>query len=122
ASVSYTARHLPIRRARPATFAPPCSLTSPVREGIERGLVDVGPQHALAQVVQDNEGRRTPQPPKRPFVELRPDAGARLPREQADALAAVAEREQEEPRAPVLARRGVADHGDTDRARSPILR
>ena len=80
-------------------------------EGIERGLVDVGPQHALAQVVEDNEGRRTPQPPKRPFVELRPEAGARLPREQADALAAVAEREQEEPRAPVLARRGVADHG-----------
>src|SRR5437870_7078138 len=39
------------------------------------------------------------------------NAGARLPREQADALAAVAEREQEEPRAPVLARHGVADHG-----------
>src|SRR5438046_8093579 len=45
------------------------------------------------------------------LVELRPDAGARLPREQADALATVAEREEEEPRAPVLARRGMADHG-----------
>src|SRR5437879_2399539 len=39
------------------------------------------------------------------------NAGARLPREQADALATVAEREEEEPRAPVLARRGMADHG-----------
>src|SRR5213594_3143976 len=40
-----------------------------------------------------------------------PRCGSRLPREQADALAAVAEREEEEPRAPVLPRRGVADHG-----------
>src|SRR5437016_1375031 len=80
-------------------------------EGIERRLVDVGAQHALAEVVEDDDGRRPAEPRECPFVELRPDAGARLPREQADALAAVAEREQEEPRAPILARRGVADHG-----------
>src|SRR5438552_1437963 len=80
-------------------------------EGIERRLVDVGAQHALAEVVEDDDGRRPAEPRECPFVELCPDAAARLPREQADALAAVAEREEEEPRAPVLPRRGVADHG-----------
>jgi len=73
-------------------------------EGIERRLVDVGAQHALAEVVEDDDGRRPAEPRECPFVKLRPDAAARLPREQADALAAVAEREEEEPRAPVLPR------------------
>ncbi len=50
------------------------------------------------------------QPPKRPLVQLRPDLRARAPRQQPHALAGVAQREDEEPRASVLAGRRIAHH------------
>ena len=34
-------------------------------EGIERGVVDIGSEHALAQVVEDDDSRAPAQPAKR---------------------------------------------------------
>ena len=71
-------------------------------ERIERRVVDVGREHALAQIVEDDDPHGAAEPAKRPLVQLGPDLRARLPGQQAHALAAVAERQDEEPRAPVL--------------------
>ena len=79
-------------------------------ERIERRVVDVRREHALAQIVEDDDARRAAEPAKRALVQLGPDLRARPPREQPHRLARVAERQDEEPRAPVLARRRVAHH------------
>ena len=51
-----------------------------------------------------------PEPTKRALVELGPDLRARLPHQQPHRFARVAERQDEEPRAPVLARLRIAHH------------
>ena len=74
-------------------------------ERIERRVVDVGREHALLEIVEDDGLRGTP--PRRRNAcswSCGPDPRARLPREQPDGLATVAERQDEEPGAPVLAR------------------
>ncbi len=50
------------------------------------------------------------QPTKRALVQLGPDLRARLPHQQPHRFARVAQRQDEEPRAPVLARLRIADH------------
>ena len=50
------------------------------------------------------------EPAKRALVQLGPDLRARSPRQQPHRFARVAERQDEEPRASVLARRGIAHH------------
>ena len=80
-------------------------------EGIKRGVIDVGDQHALAQVVEHDESNHPAQPAKGLLMQFRPGARARLENEQTDRLAAVAEGQHEEASAPVLAALGVADHG-----------
>ena len=59
-------------------------------ERIERRLVDVGREHALFEVVEDDDARRAAQPTKRPLVELGPRLRTRLPHQQAHRLARVA--------------------------------
>ncbi len=49
---------------------------------IERRLVDVGREHALFEIIEDDRPRRAPEAPKRALVELRPRLRARLPRQQ----------------------------------------
>jgi hypothetical protein len=73
-------------------------------------IVDVRAQHALFEIIEDRDPGRAAEAAKGALVELGPEAGARADGEHADALAAVAESEDEEPRAPVLPRGGVADH------------
>lgn len=74
---------------------------------MRRGLVDVWRQHALAQVVQNRRLRRATESPEGLLVQLRPDLGARLPREQVHRLPAVPQHHREEPRPPVLPRLGI---------------
>jgi hypothetical protein len=80
-------------------------------ERIERRVVDVRREDALFEIVEDDDLDRAAEPAKRLLVELGPDPAARLPGEEADGLAAVAQGEDEEPRAPILPALRVADHG-----------
>jgi hypothetical protein len=77
---------------------------------IERGIVDVGRQHALFQIVEDDDADGATEPTKRAFVELRPDLRARSPHEQPDRFARAAERQDKEARAAVLSGAAIAHH------------
>ena len=77
---------------------------------VERRIVDVRGEDAFLQVVEDDDAHRAAQPAERPLVERGPDPGTRAPDEQPDRLAGRAQRQDEEPRAAVLAGVGVADH------------
>src|SRR6266850_7316474 len=79
-------------------------------ERVERRIVDVGVEHALAQVVDHRHARRAAQAAESHLVQLRPDPRAGLERQQSDRLAAVPEPQHEEPRAAVLARLRIAHH------------
>ena len=79
-------------------------------ERVQRRIVDVRLQHALAQIVEDDDLDRPAQPAKRLLVQLGPAPRARREEQEPDALAAVAQREDEQPRAAVLARLGMPDH------------
>ena len=80
-------------------------------ERIERGIVNVRSEHALAQIVEHHDPHTATQPAKRFLMELGPDARAGTEYQQPYRLATVAERHHEQPRAAVLAALGFADHG-----------
>ena len=79
-------------------------------ERIERRLVDIGREHALFEIVEDDRPRRAAETPKRALVELGPRLRARLPRQQPHGFPRVRERQDKEPRPSVLARLRMADH------------
>jgi hypothetical protein len=79
-------------------------------ERIERRVVDVRREDPFLEIVEDDHARRPTEATKRPLRELRPDLRARLPHQQTNRFARVAERQDEEPRPPVLARLRVAHH------------
>ena len=79
-------------------------------ERIERGIVEVGLEHALAQIVEHHHARAATEPAKGFLVELGPDLRTGTKDQQADRLAAVAQRHDEQPSAPVLAAFLVAHH------------
>jgi hypothetical protein len=72
-------------------------------ERIESRIVNVRGEHTLAQVIEDHSAHSAAQAAKRLLVEFGPGARARMEDQQADRLAAVAERHHEQPHAPVLA-------------------
>src|SRR5216683_1176430 len=76
---------------------------------IECGVIYVWLQHSLAQVVMHDHARSTSQSPEGPLMKLRPPLGARRPAEKANRFAAVAQSEDEQPRAAVLPGLRVAD-------------
>ena len=67
-------------------------------------------EDAFLEVVEDDDTYRAPEPAEGALVELGPDLATRSPDEEPDGLAGVAQREDEEPRAAVLAGVRVADH------------
>lgn len=73
------------------------------KQGVQHRVVDVRREHAFLEVVEDDGGDGAAEPAKCLFVQLGPAPRARGEREQADALAAVAEGE-DEARAAVVAR------------------
>src|SRR5258708_8364738 len=79
-------------------------------EWIQRGIVDVGDEHAFAQVIEHDDARTTTQATKRFLMQLGPDARAGAEGQQAYGLAAVPERQHEQSRASVFARLRTADH------------
>ena len=81
-----------------------------VAERIERGLVEVGLENALAQIVEHHHARAAAEPAKGFLVKLGPDLRTGTKDQQADRLAALAQRHDEQPSAPVLAAFLVAHH------------
>ena len=79
-------------------------------ERIERGVVDVGSEDALLEVVEDDDAGGAAQPAERLLVQRGPDLRARPAHQEPDGLAGVGERQDEEPCPPVLAGLGVPDH------------
>ncbi len=80
-------------------------------EGIESRIVNVGDEHALAQIVEHDDARGAAQPAKGSFVQLGPDARTGAESQQANRLAAAAQRHHEQPGAPILAALGIAHQG-----------
>jgi len=62
-------------------------------ERVQGGIVEVGGEHALAQVVEHDDLHGTAQPAEGLLVQLGPALGARLEGQKPDAFAAVAQRE-----------------------------
>ena len=79
-------------------------------ERVQRRVVDVGREHALLQVVEDDRAGHAAEPAEGLLVQPGPHLAARAPGEQPDRLAAVAQRQDEEPHPAVLPRLGVAHH------------
>ena len=79
-------------------------------ERIERRIVDVGREHALAEIVEDDDLHGAAQATKRLLVQLGPDRRAGAPRQQPNGLARIPERQDEEADPPVLPRHRVAHH------------
>ena len=77
---------------------------------VEDGVVDVRGEHALAQIVEDDDAHGPAQPAKRLLMQLGPASRARPEGQQPDALPAIAQREDEQPGAAVLARVRMPHH------------
>ena len=78
---------------------------------VDRGIVNVGLEHALAKVVEHHYARAAAQPAKGLLMQLGPGLHTGLEDQEADRLAAVAERQHEQTHAAVLATVWIADHG-----------
>ena len=77
---------------------------------IERGLINVGREHALAQIIEHHHASDSTEPAKRLLMQLGPDARAGAEHQQTNSFPAVSQRQDEQSRAPILARLRVADH------------
>ena len=69
-----------------------------------------GREHALFEIVEDDDADGAAEPAKRALVQLGPDLRARAPHQEPHRFARVAERQDKQPRAPVLAGLRVAHH------------
>src|SRR5207302_6067331 len=79
-------------------------------EGIQCWVVDVGAQHPFAQIIEHDDLRDRAKSAKRFLVELRPDLCAGAEDQESDGLATVAERQDEEPAAAILAGARITHH------------
>ena len=77
---------------------------------VERGVVDVGGEHALAQIIQHNNAGAATQPAESLLMQFGPNLRAGPEHQQPNGLATVTESQHEQPRAAVLADVRVAHH------------
>src|SRR5258708_9029783 len=70
---------------------------------IERGIVDVGREHALAQIVEHHYARCSTQSAKCFLMQLSPDARTGAEHQEAKSFSAISERHHEQSCSPVLA-------------------
>jgi len=77
---------------------------------IEYGIVDVGSEHAFAQVIQHQNAHGATQPAKCFFVQLGPDVRTGTKDQEAHCLAAIAQGEDKQARAPILTTWLFQDH------------
>jgi hypothetical protein len=82
------------------------------KKWVDRGIVEVR-NHAFFQVVENHYFRTTTRPPKCFLMQFSPSAYTQSPGEQAHRLAAVAERQHEQPCPAILAALRIAHHRTT---------
>ena len=73
------------------------------------GIVNVRNQNAFLQVVENHDSRTSTESAKGFLMEFGPDARTRTPRQQANAFAAVAQGQHEQPGPSILAGLRIAD-------------
>ncbi len=78
---------------------------------VQRRIVDVGREHAFAQIIEHDHARGSAQPAKRLLVQFGPDARTGTEGQQTNGFAAVAQRQHEQARAAILAGVRIAHHG-----------
>jgi len=81
-----------------------------VVQRIERGIVNVGREHALTEIIEDHHVSGSAQPAERLLMQLSPDARAGAEDQNANGLTAVSERQDEQSRPPVPAGFRIAHH------------
>ena len=112
--MAHAALHLPfaIRVPHPAGHRDHAVVPQHVGvHGVDRGIVDVGLEHALAQVVEHHHARAAAQPAEGLLMQLGPGLRAGVEDQEANRLAAVAEGQHEQAHAAILAAVRIADHG-----------
>ena len=77
---------------------------------VERWIVDVGREHAFAQVVEHNHSRCSTEPPKSPLVQLSSGLRTGPEDQQPNRFAAEAQGQHEQPGAPILPALRIANH------------
>ncbi len=80
-------------------------------EGIQSGIVDIGDKYAFLQIIEHHDAGTAAESTKSFLVQLGPDARAGTESQQAHGLAAVAERQDEQPCASIFAGLRITDHG-----------
>ena len=80
-------------------------------EGIERGIVDVGGEHALAQIIEHDHASDAGQPTESLLMQFSPDLRTGAEDQEAHTLAAITERQNKEPGAAIFTALWITDHG-----------
>ena len=79
-------------------------------ERIQRGIVEVGDEYALAQIVENDHARGAAKSAESALVELGPDTSAGAERQQTNGFPAAAQGHDEQTRAAIRAGFGIAHH------------
>jgi hypothetical protein len=77
---------------------------------IQRGIVDVGDEHAFAQIVEHDDASGATESAEGTLVQFGPDASTGAEGKQPNRFATTTERHDEQPCAPMLASVGIAHH------------
>src|SRR5579885_1884217 len=77
---------------------------------IERGLINVWREHALAQIIEHHHASGPASPAKRLLMQLGPDTRTGTEHQKANGLPAVSQRQNEQSSAPILAVLRIAHH------------
>ena len=80
-------------------------------EGIDGGIVDVGREHAFAEIIQDDDAGAAAEPAKGLLMQFRPDLRTGAEDQEAHTLAAITERQNKEPGAAIFTALWITDHG-----------
>ena len=78
---------------------------------VERGIVDVGFKHALAEIIQNHHASHTPQATKSLLMQFRPGLRAGTEQQQPHCFAAVAQSQHKQPCPAVFPANGIAHQG-----------
>ncbi len=79
-------------------------------ERVQLGIVDVGCQDTFTKIIENDDSCGSAQSPEGLLVQFGPDAGTGSEGEKTDRLAAVTQRQHEQPRTPVFACYRIAHH------------
>src|ERR1700728_84217 len=71
---------------------------------IERGLINVGREHAFAEIIEHHNTSDSTEPAKSFLMQLGPNTRTGTEHQEANSFSAISQRQDEQTRAPILAR------------------